>query len=441
MPSGLLQFLLRLAILLALVAFHVLVAKVVVDRSHNLHPGLRRWIRYALAAGIAFLDLPLIHAFVVYKFYNPLLLDQAMKAISSMLMLLHLNVAAAGTLILLVRYVVAPLRRRLRARPAPALLPMPALAGSGSVPVTSERSGSEAESEQTVPARRRFVQTTALALTGYITSSKALSAMGSSVQHRLERVVLKVPGLPEVFKGTTIAMIADIHSSVFMTREEMETYAAHLKALNADMIFLVGDFVNSKVAEVYPMAEAFSGLTAPLGVYGVTGNHDYYSRDIETIAREVSQAGVRLLRDENLAIEKGGEKLWLMGMDDDHIYDINSYLETGKTERGSIENMLKGIPDGAPRVFLCHKPYPFEEYSKLGIDVMVSGHTHGGQVVLAPLDNVNLSFASLASRYLAGLYRSRTNRQSQLYVTRGIGTVGVPIRLNCPPEVTHITLV
>jgi predicted MPP superfamily phosphohydrolase len=441
MTSGLLQFLVRIVILLALVAFHLLVAKVIVDRSYNLHPGLRRWIRYALAAGIVFLDLPLLHAFVIYKFYHPLLLDHVMKAISPMLMLLHLNVAAIGGLILAVRFVIGPIRRRLRMRAAPAPAFLPALAGSGNLSATAAEPVADAGSEQAIPARRRFVQTTALALTGYITSSKTLSAMGSSVQHRLERVVIRVPGLPEAFKGTTIAMLADIHSSVFMTRDDMETYAAHLQALKADMIFIVGDFVNSKVVEVYPMAEAFSRLSAPLGVYGVTGNHDYYSKDIETIVREVSQAGIRLLRDENLVIEKGGEKLWLMGMDDDHIYDINSYLETGKTERGSIENMLKGIPDGAPRLFLCHKPYPFEEYSRLGIDVMVSGHTHGGQVVLAPLDNVNLSFASLASRYLAGLYRSRTNRHSQLYVTRGIGTVGIPLRLNCPPEVTHITLV
>ncbi len=253
--------------------------------------------------------------------------------------------------------------------------------------------------------------------------------------------MIKVPGLSEAFKGTTIAMIADVHSSVFMTREDMEAYKAHLMGLKTDMIFIVGDFVNSKVAEVYPLAEAFSGISAPYGVYGVTGNHDYYSRDIETIATEISQAGIRLLRDENLAIEKGGEKLWLMGIDDDHLYDVNSYLETGRTERGSIENMLKGIPADAPRLFLCHKPYPFEEYSRLGMDVMFSGHTHGGQVVLAQLDNVNLSFASLASRYIAGLYRSRTSRRSQLYVTRGIGTVGIPLRLNCPPEITHITLV
>lgn len=433
------NFLVMLAIIVLLAAFHILVAKVILDRSHNLPPGYRRLIRHVLTAGILLLELPLVHAFVVYKFYHPLVLDHVMKAISPALLLLHLNVAAVGLLILLVRFVIAPLRRTLRAResaPAPVML---AVAGESTVPV--EAIELRPDPEPTLPARRRFVQTSALAVTGFVTSSKTLSALGASEMHRIERVVVRIPNLPEVFKGTTIAMIADIHSSVFMTREDMEGYKAGLMGLNCDMIFMVGDFVNSKVAEVYPLAEAFSGISAPYGVYGVTGNHDYYSRDIETIAAEISQAGIRLLRDENLSIEKGGEKLWLMGMDDDHIYDVNSYIQTGKTERGTIENMLKGVPSDAPRIFLCHKPYPFEEYSQLGFDLMVSGHTHGGQVVLAQLDNVNLSFASLASRYIAGLYRSRTSRRSQLYVTRGIGTVGIPLRLNCPPEITHITLV
>ena len=159
------------------------------------------------------------------------------------------------------------------------------------------------------------------------------------------------------------------------------------------------------------------------------------------VAREVEQAGIKLIRNANLSIEHNGEKLWLLGMDDDDIYDVKPYLESGRSERGTIENMLHGIPDGAPKLFLCHKPYPFEEYSQLGIDVMLSGHTHGGQVVIAQLDNVNLSFASLASHYIAGLYRARSSRKAQLYVSRGVGTVGLPLRLNCPPEITHIVLV
>lgn len=265
--------------------------------------------------------------------------------------------------------------------------------------------------------------------------------MGTTHDYRIERVVMKVPGLPEPFKGTSIAMLTDIHSSVFMTRDLMERYVAEVMKLKPDMIFVTGDFVNSKLREVYPFAEAFSGLSAPMGVYGVTGNHDYYSGKIEEVAREVEQSGIKLLRNENLALQKGGERIWLMGIDDDEIYQIKPYLATGKSTTGVIENMLHRIPDGEKKLFLCHKPYPFEEYSQLGVDAMFSGHTHGGQVVLAQLDNINLSFASLASKYIAGLYKARSNPSAQLYVSRGIGTVGIPVRLNCPPEITQFILV
>ncbi len=289
--------------------------------------------------------------------------------------------------------------------------------------------------------RRRFLRNAALAATGYVASATTLSAMGSTHDYRLERIVMKVPGLPDAFKGTTIAMITDIHSSVFMTREQMDVYCKEVNGLKADMIFVTGDFVNSKLQEVYPFAEAFAGLSAPMGVYGVTGNHDYYSGQIETVAREVGQCGIRLLRNENLMLQKGSDKLWLLGMDDSSIYDINPYLADGKSPKGTIENLTRGIPNDGTKLFLCHKPYPFEEYSQLGVQAMFCGHTHGGQIVLGHIDNLNLSFASLASRYVAGLYRSRSNRTSQMYVARGVGTVGVPVRLNCPPEITHFVLV
>lgn len=235
-------------------------------------------------------------------------------------------------------------------------------------------------------------------------------------------------------------MISDIHSSLFMSRDTMEQYARTLQSLKAELIVLPGDFVNSKTREVYPFAEAFSGLTAPLGVYGVTGNHDYYTREIDTVTKEVEQAGIRLLRNENLRIEKNGVGFRLLGIDDDAIYDVRQYLRDGKTEKGRIEHMLKGIQGGEPTVFLCHKPYPFEEYAQLGMDLMLSGHTHGGQIVLGKLDKLNVSVASLASTYIAGLYKARSNPEAQMYISRGIGTAGLPVRINCPPEVTHITL-
>src|SRR5690606_32703038 len=104
-----------------------------------------------------------------------------------------------------------------------------------------------------------------------------------------------------------------------------------INSLNADIIVVVGDFVNSKLHEVYPFGEAFSQLSAPMGVYGVTGNHDYYTRELKAVTYQVEQAGIKLLRNSNLPLEKNGERIWLAGMDDGDIYEVRQYIQDGKT--------------------------------------------------------------------------------------------------------------
>ncbi len=449
MSHKFLLFLAQASFVVALSIFHVVAARLAIRRLRPAHRTLRRWAALFLGLLILVLDLPLIHAFVVYKIFHPLILDQLMHFWASVFIALHANALIFGSMLVLGRYIGRPLKRlfgRLRGMGRPA---DPGPAASASVPVVPSSMPVPAAAAEGItppvhlvmPPRRRFLYTAGMAAAGYATSASTLSALQAGREHLVERVVIRVPNLPVGLKGTTIALISDVHSSVFMTRQDMERYVDALNALKADVALVTGDFVNSKLEEVYPFAEAFSRLQAPLGVYGVTGNHDYYTGAIETVAKEVEQAGIQLIRNTNVTVEKKGEKLWLLGMDDASIYDVKPYLETGKSQTGTIENLLRGVPDGAPSIFLCHKPYPFEEYSALGVDVMISGHTHGGQVVLAQLDNVNLSFAALASRYIAGLYKARSNPRAQLYVTRGVGTVGLPLRVNCPPEITHIVLV
>jgi predicted MPP superfamily phosphohydrolase len=437
----------KFVLVLLLMAYHYVIARWIMRRFPYSGKGARRGTIAALALIIAVMDLPLAHILLIYKFYNPYLLDHLMNDWAAPWLVLHFNALVFGGLLVANRYLVRPIRKRFANDPI-----FHRMGFLSRKRTQTDRGNSAAEPAMAasvphvvegslLPTRRTFIRTAALAATGYIASSATLSAMRTTDDYRLERVVIRIPGLPEELKGTTIAMISDIHSSVFMAREEMENYKKVVNGLKADLILVPGDFVNSKLREVYPFCEAFSGLHAPLGVYGVTGNHDYYTGDIETVAREVNDCGIRLLRNENLAIEKNGKRLWLMGLDDSDIYDIKNYLQDGKSVRGTTENILKGIGEGEKKILLCHKPYPFEEYSQIGVDLMVSGHTHGGQVVIAQLDNVNLSFASIASKYVAGLYKARSNPKAQMYVTRGVGTVGIPLRVNCPPEVTHFTLV
>jgi hypothetical protein len=237
-----------------------------------------------------------------------------------------------------------------------------------------------------------------------------------------------IPDLPPQLSGFTIALISDIHSSVFMGRSEMDRYVDVVNSLGADMIAVPGDFVNSLNEEVYPFAESFSGLRAPYGIYGVMGNHDFFALDPELVAREVDGCGVRLLRNEKVIIEKNGGQMCLLGIDD-----------TGRPQRASerIETALGHTPPGIPKILLCHRPYFLQQAAEKSIHLVLSGHTHGGQLVFGQLGDTVLAPASLASRYIWGKYRING---THMYVSRGIGTVGIPIRVNCPPEVTKITL-
>jgi len=427
-------FLAQVAIVAAVVLFHVLALRAVLRSMPQGRPGIRRLARWGAIALILCLDLPLIHSFIFYKYYHPAWIDQLIHDLATPFVVLHLQAGLFGLYFLGRRHMRSLVDRIRRRRRIKALTP-------DDQTILSTTPLTEMVDQMVADSRRRFLWNGSLAIVGLATSATAVKAMDSTDDFTLERVVVKIPGLPEELKGTTIAMISDVHSSVFMNRADMERYVGVLNSLDADIAVVTGDFVNSKIREVYPFGEAFSRLRARYGVYGVTGNHDYYTGDIETVCREVEQTGMTLLRGGNIAIEKEGRKLYLAGVDDGDVYEIRSFLKEGRSERGVIESMLSGIGQDDPTILLCHKPYPFEEYSSLGIDLMLSGHTHGGQVVLAQLDNINLSFASLASSYVAGLYGSRSNRRSQLYVSRGVGTVGIPMRLNCPPEVTHIVLV
>jgi hypothetical protein len=277
-------------------------------------------------------------------------------------------------------------------------------------------------------SRRRFMRNGMYVVTG---TSFAGSAYGMLVGRSTPEVTTAeflLDGLDPALDNFTIGLISDIHSSVHMPKSEMVRYVSLLNSLQTDLIVVTGDFVDSAVEEVYPFAEAFSGLQAPCGIYGVMGNHDYYNANPETVARQVDDCGVRLLMNEKVVIEKGAAKFYLLGVDD-----------TGKQEvaRESMNAAVGIAPLRIPRILLCHRPYFLKQAALLGIDLVLSGHTHGGQVVLGRMGNTVFAPASIASKYLWGKY---SEEKSQMYVSRGIGTVGLPMRINCPPEVTRIVL-
>lgn len=278
-------------------------------------------------------------------------------------------------------------------------------------------------------SRRTFLRRSMYGLTALSFGGTAYGMLIGKRNYEVTEAIFPIRNLHPSLHGFTIALISDIHSSYNMLREDMEEYARVVNSLGCDMILVTGDFVNSMTEEVYPFAEAFSALHAPHGVYGVMGNHDFFAREPEVVAKEVDACGIRLLRNDKVVVAKDGGSFYLLGVDD-----------VGNPRRAAekFAIALGSAPLNIPKVLMVHRPYYLQQASDINIDLVLSGHTHGGQVVLATVGNVVIAPASIASRYVWGPYALGT---TQMYVNRGIGTVGLPIRLNCPPEITRITLV
>jgi len=242
-----------------------------------------------------------------------------------------------------------------------------------------------------------------------------------------EREIL-IKGLPQELSGLAIGLVTDVHSSLYMQKRDMDEYVRRMNDFGVDIVIVAGDLVNGNVNEVHPFAEAFSRLKAPMGVYGVLGNHDFYTQQPDKIARVAMEAGVRILRDESLVLKRNGSLIRIAGVDD---------AGTNQLAAQKMDVALKQEENRLPTVLVCHRPYFLEEAADRNVGLVLSGHTHGGQVVFGRMGGTTMTPAALYSPYVWGLYRKE---QTQMYVSRGIGTVGVPIRINCPPELTRIVL-
>jgi predicted MPP superfamily phosphohydrolase len=278
-------------------------------------------------------------------------------------------------------------------------------------------------------SRRLFLRRAMYGVTAASFGGNAYGMLVEKSSCELNEATFVIPDLPPELSGFSIALLSDIHSSLYMTKRNMQEVVALANGMNADCIAVTGDFVNSQVDEVYPFAEAFSELRAPFGVYGVMGNHDFYAQDPERVARVVDDCGVRLLRNDKITVRKNGAEFYLIGVDD---------VGRAEQETVKLDTALGRAPLAIPRILLCHRPYYLAQAAAQKMDLVLSGHTHGGQVVFGKIGGITFAPAAIASPYVWGKYRSG---KTHMYVSRGIGTVGLPIRFNCPPEITRIVLV
>lgn len=292
-------------------------------------------------------------------------------------------------------------------------------------------------------SRRKFITASTTLVSGYAFVGAGVGTIQKD-KYIIEEKNIKIPGLPAEQKGTTAVLISDIHSGPYMDFDQMKEYVDVINDLKPDMIFIPGDLTNSQRNEAAPFAKAFRDLKAKHGVYATLGNHDYFS-DVNYITDVVkSETGIRMLRNEALLLDINGKPFSIMGTEDtrDSGGKSNPVVVKYITQTVNLANeqfKQKNIDvSTVPKILLTHKPYLFDDVSDLNFDLMLSGHTHGGQVVFFKFGDLNLSFASAAHKYVSGLYE---NNGKYLYVSRGIGTVGLPIRFNCPPEITKFTFV
>lgn len=237
------------------------------------------------------------------------------------------------------------------------------------------------------------------------------------------RVNMTIPGLPRAFAGLRIVQITDIHHGPFLDISRVEASVDLANSLRPDLIALTGDYVHRSPRFIAPCHRALSALRAPLGVYGVLGNHDHWE-DADLTKEEMKRAGIVELTNTNRWIERGGEWLCIAGVGD--LWEDEQLLDRA----------LAGAPENGAVILLSHNPDYNEQMNDRRVKLMLSGHTHGGQVVL-PLLGPPLLPSKHGQKYASGLVR---DGWKQVYVSRGVGVVWPPIRFRCRPEVTLITL-
>lgn len=237
----------------------------------------------------------------------------------------------------------------------------------------------------------------------------------------IERQEIYLRRLPRALDGVRIAQLSDLHYGPLVNPEHLERAVAAANELRPDIIALTGDYISQDRSYAAPCAELVGRLRARYGVFAVLGNHDHWT-DAALIADLFRAEGITVLLNEGMRVDIEGESFWLAGVNDTMVGLEDLPLALA----GSVDEELK--------LLLAHNPIILRRAARAGVDLVLSGHTHGGQVTLRPEKNRN---GRPRRRLLRGLGR-RGN--TQIYVTRGLGTVVLPIRYGCPPEVSVLEL-
>lgn len=274
-------------------------------------------------------------------------------------------------------------------------------------------------------SRRALLRRSAWGMSALLGGGTVLSAYGERQWPRVVRVAISPAGLPPALDGYTICQLSDLHRGYLVAENFIRRAVEVANSLRPNLTVVTGDFVSDRAHFARSCGAALSGLRAPDGVYGVLGNHDYWNEDPEAVSATIQRSGIQLLTNRSVSLRRSGVAWHLCGVDD------------WWAGRPDLDAALADVPPDAFKMLLCHEPDPADEAARRGIPLQLSGHTHGGQILLP--GRRPLVTPDFGHKYPVGLRRV-PDSATQVYTNTGLGVIFPPIRINCPPEVTLITL-
>ncbi|MDQ1612195.1 MAG: uncharacterized protein QOG00_2126 [Pyrinomonadaceae bacterium] len=270
--------------------------------------------------------------------------------------------------------------------------------------------------------RRQFLRGLAAAGLVGVSATAAYASLFEIHDYELTETEIFLRELPAAFENFRIVQVSDVHHSSLVSLDEVRRVAELAQGARPDMLVLTGDYTTARRSYIEPCAEVLGTLQAPAGVWAVLGNHDHYT-DGELTRRALTRRGIGVLDNAHTEVTRGADALQLAGVDDWSWGYADWARALGKLDRSR------------PSVLLSHEPQVFDLPEVAGVSLILSGHTHGGQVSL-PFIGAPARFLE-EFKYLRGRYE-REGRQ--LYVSRGTGVVGLPIRFGARPEIAVLRL-
>lgn len=291
-------------------------------------------------------------------------------------------------------------------------------------------------------SRSEFLAHASLVATAIPFGTMVFGIVSGAHDYRVRRVRVTLPNLPKSFDGIRIGQLSDIHAGSFYNRTAVQGGVEMMMKEKPDLIFFTGDLVNNEAAEMKDYVSVFDKLKAPLGVYSVTGNHDYgdyhhwrsideKKKNFQDLIAAHKAMNYRLLMNEHHIIREGGDQIAIIGNE--------NWGGRGFSKYGDLHQAWEGTNEAAVKLLLSHDPSHWDEQVRRifpDIDIMFSGHTHGFQFGVE-LGDFKWSPSQYAYKQWSGLYREG---KQYLYVNRGFGYLGYPGRIGMPPELTILEL-